>query len=932
MSEFLRPKPELTSEERKREDLYLVLSIIWKAADHSTDWVKTHLDDSRRYPVGRDLDLVDKICGHDLKLASDRPISVGGGGVVIPCVEAAPELDADHQVRYALKVARPSLFADQAEASTEFKKARAEYLTHLPLSHENIAKMFAIGEVLISQPGYYLRIPCTLIEWIDDALPIDRCLLERVTSAAQVADLLAQACRGLEHLHRSGKVHWDIKGDNVLVGGDGVVKLMDLGNARPLQSQSAVYDAPDAADTTDQNLPPELQQRVRALKKDLVEREARPPSENRVPCPLLEGEKSWDRPWLDLYMLTREVNRILALDQAVLAHDASGADFLSSENAASIELFGDDDGRFAAAYFRRIFRRILAADNPEEDAFYESADSLVRALERLTPEYGEATDINELQVVPQHVLRVPPADNVPWTERVRALMTTRPLLRLKSHRQLATVVQVFPGAEHTRWEHAAGTFNVALQYVRALYADRTSVFFRLDTSKRDVLALMLATLIHDLGHPSFGHQLEETPAVPPELHHETYALRVLRACLGMENSLSPQDPAVRDSADIRPVLDAHWTTDEVSADDIVSRAIEILSARGAPVEPDEGRNSRARRVHTELLASIVTGQLDADKADYLVRDAHHCGVEYPNGIDRGRLQQALTSIVAARDGTRRGMLGVSHKGILPLESLLIARYQMFRAVYWQHTVRAMTVMLQELVERYLIPDLRSSRLDTDRVEELLDEFRSQRDEDAIRWLAARVAPQLPTFGAALVGDRKHIYWRVAELRGRDELAEASPLTHVEDEIYTLLSSQWTPVQGADPGEVTHARRELRTRFAAHLSAAALLDPPLAVDDVLLDVPLSSRDEVSGLYVALDDQPGRPTVSLEELTPLAAAVGTAFRSSVRPIRVFLEPKRAAMVAGNDEAAAEFAGACVSAMGTLVRPVLDADLMNLAKPQL
>ena len=89
--------------------------------------------------------------------------------------------------------------------------------------------------------------------------------------------------------------------------------------------------------------------------------------------------------------------------------------------------------------------------------------------------------------------------------------------------------------------------------------------------------------------------------------------------------------------------------------------------------------------------------------------------------------------------SRKGVLGINHKGVLPLESMLVARYQLFRAVYWQHTVRAITVMLQELIEGYVLPrgvgpkDGHSARL-----EAVLERFRELPDEDAVRWLADEI--------------------------------------------------------------------------------------------------------------------------------------------------------------------------------------------------
>ena len=92
------------------------------------------------------------------------------------------------------------------------------------------------------------------------------------------------------------------------------------------------------------------------------------------------------------------------------------------------------------------------------------------------------------------------------------------------------------------------------------------------------------------------------------------------------------------------------------------------------------------------LASLVSGSIDVDKLDYLSRDATMCGVPY-GVIDVDRL---LTSLTLGPEG-----LGIHPKGFAALESLLFAKYQMYRNVYWHHAVRSATAMFKRLVRRAL---------------------------------------------------------------------------------------------------------------------------------------------------------------------------------------------------------------------------------------
>jgi uncharacterized protein len=159
------------------------------------------------------------------------------------------------------------------------------------------------------------------------------------------------------------------------------------------------------------------------------------------------------------------------------------------------------------------------------------------------------------------------------------------------------------------------------------------------------LVIRLAALLHDIGHYPFSHALEEA-GLP---HHERLAERHLRG------------------AELANVLDRLG----VSAD----RLLALIQGTS-----------------TSNLASLVSGSIDVDKLDYLSRDAIMCGVPY-GVIDVDRL---LTSLTLGPEG--RG-LGIHPKGFAALESLLFAKYQMYRNVYWHHAVRSATAMFKRLVRR-----------------------------------------------------------------------------------------------------------------------------------------------------------------------------------------------------------------------------------------
>jgi HD superfamily phosphohydrolase len=217
---------------------------------------------------------------------------------------------------------------------------------------------------------------------------------------------------------------------------------------------------------------------------------------------------------------------------------------------------------------------------------------------------------------------------------------------LRYVRQLGLAYLVYPGATHTRFEHALGTFNLARRALALLDDDGSLA----GVSREECLLVRVAALLHDVGHYPFSHALEEIGV----LHHEAVA-----------------GPLVSEG-EIGPVL-----REEIGPD--ASRQVLAL-IRGAG---------------SGALAGLVSGSLDLDKIEYLKRDAFMCGVPYGE-IDVDRLLNAL--VVVPDPITHISVIGVREKGLSALESLLFAKYQMYRNVYWHHAVRSATAMYKRLVE------------------------------------------------------------------------------------------------------------------------------------------------------------------------------------------------------------------------------------------
>lgn len=250
-------------------------------------------------------------------------------------------------------------------------------------------------------------------------------------------------------------------------------------------------------------------------------------------------------------------------------------------------------------------------------------------------------------------------DLIPLGPRELRIIGSAPFLRLQQVKQLGFVYRVWPGATHTRYEHSLGAYYLMLRALRALLLRGRDG--GLDGIAPDSLrAVLVATLLHDIGHYPFSHTIEELGS--PIILHE----KVGRAII--------------EKSELATILESDYQLSPERVADLID------PPKHRALHPDD-----------ELLSSLLSGALDVDKLDYLPRDARACNVPY-GGVDMSRLQASLR--VHLVNGQQR--IVVTHKGISPLHSLLHARQEMFDNIYWHHTCRAHQMMLLRAVHEAII--------------------------------------------------------------------------------------------------------------------------------------------------------------------------------------------------------------------------------------
>ncbi len=235
--------------------------------------------------------------------------------------------------------------------------------------------------------------------------------------------------------------------------------------------------------------------------------------------------------------------------------------------------------------------------------------------------------------------------------------------RLRRIRQLSGAHLTYPGAQHSRFEHSLGVMHIAGQAANAL-GEKGFL------SPGRIQDIRLAALLHDVGHGPFSHLFEEVLQEKKKISHEDIGKKII----------------------------------------LHSEIGDILSKSG-----------RNKKFITKLafgdpkyrfVNEIISGSLSADMMDYLQRDAYFTGAEHAK-IDHQRIINSLS--------VYKSKLALDRSALYSFESMILSRYQMFKAVYFHKTVRSAEVMMLEFI-RLADEECGFTELDLDSYVKMTDEF------------------------------------------------------------------------------------------------------------------------------------------------------------------------------------------------------------------
>ncbi|HEY4553884.1 MAG TPA: HD domain-containing protein [Bacillaceae bacterium] len=244
--------------------------------------------------------------------------------------------------------------------------------------------------------------------------------------------------------------------------------------------------------------------------------------------------------------------------------------------------------------------------------------------------------LNEEKVFKDPVHRyVHVRDQIIWD-----LIGTKEFQRLRRIKQLGTTYLTFHGAEHSRFNHSLGVYEIVRRIVDDVFKGRQEW----DESER--LLSLCAALLHDLGHGPFSHSFEKVY----QLDHEQFTKQII---LG---------------------------------DTEVNRVLQ----RVGPDFPQKVADVIGKTYRNKLVVSLISSQIDADRMDYLQRDAYFTGVSYGH-FDMERILRVMRP--------REDQVVFKSSGMHAVEDYIMSRYQMYWQVYFHPVTRSAEVILTKILQR-----------------------------------------------------------------------------------------------------------------------------------------------------------------------------------------------------------------------------------------
>jgi HD superfamily phosphohydrolase len=340
-------------------------------------------------------------------------------------------------------------------------------------------------------------------------------------------------------------------------------------------------------------------------------------------------------------------------------------------------------------------------------------------------------------------VRDPLHDTISFTLVEKLVIDSPEFQRLRRIQQTAFIKYVFPGATHTRFVHALGVMHMAGVLLNSLVANQERILEALESSlqqlpvtvqkshsmteihhgsltdtrtaiewlkKPDVAeVLRLAALLHDVGHAPFSHSLErfmptwnELLTALPELSLPQYLVQAFEKKVERQRAKRADALDARIRHEIYTLMIVARIFSGVAPELSQQLGHDVCAVLDLDVVPPETGVVARSQLQT-LLHEVVSGEIDVDRMDYLLRDSRECGVVY-GLFDAGRILDSASFYKDTQ--TSNYHLAIRRSGVAAFEDYLRARWSMYQQVYFHKTATACEAMLEaahKLLGRFSLP-------------------------------------------------------------------------------------------------------------------------------------------------------------------------------------------------------------------------------------
>lgn len=750
--------------------------------------------------------------------ASARIIGVGGSSVVLPALYRK-------QLRRAIKVylPRPDL-RKTLDMERFLESYENELLQQAALSHQNISKITDFA-TLNFDGGDYPFIATEFIEGVDLATWAVR----PETTGKSILKVLDDVLRGLSYLHANKVMHCDVKQENILVQllPEPTAVIVDLGSSRhfPPPDSGAEEELLYLFTTTKYAI-----SRLRLVVSNWTQ--------NRI------ARKDLRKyfPYQDLHSFGVMLKDFV--DDAVVSKKLGTAIGSAGVEAMAHVIARLENGR----------------PGPEH---FQTADEVSESLRRVGKHSLSVLGVPELALAPDKGVVIPgKAPRLHGTGRVDRIISHPLFQRFHNLPQLDLLHWTLPGATHTRFVHAAHSYDIAREALGYLLNNWK---VRLEITREDIESTLFSALVNQMGHYHFLHMFEDFIEA-----RDTDPL-VQQAFLRSDDELL-DDILGSNPSDLGRELG--------SINDERGRALpEIIDSLGLTWSEVRRRQREPATPLEGVLAALLSGPLDVEKLAYLRDDSLAAGLQFGSGLDGTPVFEAIV-IPRKEDWEREGgvariALGVTERAMSYLEYGVLTRYWNIQTAYWNRTNRAVQSML-----KYQIGCLiRAGLMDFDAY--ILDTLHQGAD-GALRWLDKRfryaqddgaidrivVNPM-----ADLLESRRVIYQGLITISGKSTI----PNRDADHQIYSRIQAL-SPLQDEVVYQVVeNALNEVMSGLK------------IRPGEILMDLPRVSRDTTKGTVLVYTDRGDTLMGELFKISPNLQQHQQSFEQYVKRMRIFVHPR-------------------------------------------